>query len=314
MKKIYYIIVILLVYSINGLAQSDSSKSVRKVPTLNGHTFPSSSHFSSSFITTHLHADLGFGLTSKVKIPGLILDDYEILSFEGQILFFNAAVQYQQRFTPWLSLYLSFVMSGRIGADMSTIMADGVNTMSGGDIGWLIRITHSKKFNLSGTVKVQNLTGNFINVSEYFEDLINDVPDPSVIKKVPTLTIGTGIRGAYAFNPTFGLQFQGDYNYGESFERNKTGGYFSAGVIGDIDFLPKHNTAVGLALGYGITDAPEVLIGDGGLSHLITAKIGYTGSDDFELGIQYSYFNVKLDSIDQKPFISKLLLLLKFYF
>lgn len=315
MKKTYYVLIILLIFSITGLAQSDSIKSVRKVPTLNGHTFPSSSHFNSSFITTHLHADLGFGLTSKLKIPGIIIDDYEILSFEGQILFFNTYVQYQQRFTPWLALYMSFKMSGRVGTDISTIMADGVNTLSGGDIGWLIRISRTKKFNLSGNIGIQKLTGNFINVSGYFKDIINNVPDPSITKKVPAMIVGVGLRGAYAFNPTYGLQFQADFNYGESFQReNNSKGFISAGVIGDIDFLPKHNTAVGLALGYGLTNAQEIVMGDGGLSHLITARVGYTGSDDFELGLQYTYFNTELQSVEQKPFISKILLLLKFYF
>jgi len=314
MKKIFYLIVILLIYSNTVQTQSDSPISEKKVPTLGGHTFPSSSHFGNSFITTHLKADLGFGLTSTLKIPGMIIDDYEIFSFEGQILFFNTAVQYQQRFTPWLALYLSFGMSGRVGTDISTIMADGVNTLSGGDIGWLIRITRSEKFNLSGTIRVQNLTGNFINITDYFKDIINNVLDPSVTKKVPAMLVGVGIRGAYAFNPTFGLQFQGDFDYGEAFERSKTKGYFSAGLMGDVDFLPKHNTAVGLALGYAITSAPEIVMSDGGMSHLITGKIGYTGSDDFELGVQYTYYNVNLKSVDEKPFISKILLILKFYF
>lgn len=314
MKKLTtYILVFLISVSV-GLSQTEELTSNKKVPMLNGHFFPSSSHFSSSFVNTSLQVDLGFGLTSTLKIPGIVIDDYELFSFEGQILFFNTNVTYQQRFTPWLALYLSFTMSGRIGTDMSTIMADGVNTLSGGDIGWLIRIMKSKKLNLSATVNVQNLTGNFINVSEYFEDIINNNPDPTLTKKVPAMIIGTSVRGAYAFNPTYGIQFQGDFNYGESFNRETNQGFLSAGVLGDIDFLPKHNTAVGLALGYGITTAPEIVMGEKGVSHLITGRVGYTGSDDFELGIQYTYYNVNLSSVDDKPFVSKILLLLKFYF
>ena len=128
------------------------------------------------------------------------------------------------------------------------------------------------------------------------------------------MIICAGIRGAYAFNPTFGFQFQGNFDYGETFERSKTKSYFSAGLMGDVDFLPKHNTAVGLALGYAISSAPEIVMSEGGLSHLITGKIGYTGSDDFELGVQYTYLNVNIKSVDDKPFISKILLILKFYF
>lgn len=314
MKKLTTYILLLLISTSTGFPQTETPTTPKKVPILNGHSFPSSSNFNSSFVNTSLQADLGFGLTSTIKIPGFVIDDYEFFSFEGKILFFNTNVSYQQRFTPWLALYLTFKMSGRIGTDMSTIMADGVNTLSGGDIGWLIRIYKSEKLNLSATVNVQNLTGNFINVSKYFEDIIDNNPNPTLTKKVPAMIVGTSIRGAYAFNPTYGLQFQGDFNYGESFTTEASKGYFSAGVLGDIDFLPKYNTAVGLALGYGITTAPEIIMGEKGVSNLITLKVGYTGSDEFELGIQYTYYNVNLSSVDDKPFISKILLLLKFYF
>ena len=303
-----------LISSSVGFTQTEVLNTKKKIPILNGHFFPSSSHFSSSFVNTSLQADLGFGLTSSIKISGYVIDDYEFFSFEGQILFFNTNVTYQQRFTPWLAMYLSFKMSGRIGTDMSTIMADGVNTMNGGDIGWLIRIMKSKKLNLSATVNVQNLTGSFINVSEYFDDIIDNNPNPTLTKKVPAMIVGTSIRGAYAFNPTYGLQFQGNFNYGESFIREANQGYLSAGVLGDIDFLPKYNTAVGLAFGYGITSAPEIVMEEKGVSHLITGRVGYTGSDEFELGVQYTYYNVNLSSVDNKPFVSKILLLLKFYF
>ena len=108
MKKLTIFILVFLVFTSAGFTQTEESITNKKVPTLNGHTFPSSSHFGSSFVNTNLQADLGFGLTSTIKIPGIIIEDYEIFSFEGQILFFNTNVTYQQRFTPWLAMYLSF--------------------------------------------------------------------------------------------------------------------------------------------------------------------------------------------------------------
>ena len=295
-------------------AQSELPSKAEYRPVLYGHSFPSLSSFRSSFITTSLQANMGFGNTSTLKIPGIIIDDYEIFSFEGQILFFDMKVKYMQRFTPWLALQLSFSMAGRTGTNMSTIMADGVNTLNGGSIGWLVRVRKTERFNLTATLNVTNLTGNFINVQDYFRDLINNVPDPSVTKKVPAMAIGAGLSGAYAFSPVFGLQFSGEYAYGESFQRLKNDGFFSAGVVGDVDFNPNHGVPVGLALNYTLTSAPEIVLSDGGLSNLISLKAGYTGSDDFELGLQYSYYNVKITSVDDKPFVNKIILLFKFYF
>ncbi|RLD20305.1 MAG: hypothetical protein DRI69_06570 [Bacteroidetes bacterium] len=314
MKKIIYISAILLICSITGNTQSDDSGNALLVPSLNGHTFLTSSNLRSSFISTNLQADIGFGLTSKLAIPGIIIGDFEILGFEGSILFVDLNVSYQQRVTSWLAFYATFKMASRLGTDMSTILADGVNTLTGGDIGWLVRIHHSEKFNLSGSININNISGGFINVTDYFKEIINDVPYPSVIKKIPALSLGMGLRGAYAFNPTYGLQFQAGVAYGESLERGNTTAYFSGGIMGDINFRPKHKVPVGLALGYTHSTAPEIIMNNGGAANLFTGKIGYTGSDEFELGLQFTYYNVEIQSVESKPYVTKLHLSLKFYF
>jgi len=153
-----------------------------------------------------------------------------------------------------------------------------------------------------------------INVTEYFKDLINNVPNPSVVKRSPALNIGLRIQGAYAFNPTFGFQFQSDLTYGESFERTKSKAYFSGGIVGDVDFLPKQNVPINLALGYTLTSTPAIVMSEGGFSSILSGKIGNSGSDEFELGAQFTYYNVELKSIEHKPSIVTIMLLLKFYF
>ncbi len=314
MKKLIYLIIVSCIFINTGISQSLTNSSERKIPSLDGHSFPSMAHFQNSFITTSLQADIGFGITSPLYISGIKIGDHDLFAFEGQLLFVSLKVEYQQRFNPWLALYFSFNMSGRLGTDMSTILADGVNTISGGEIGWLIRIKQSRKFNLSAKIHIQNLSGNFISVSRYFEDIINDVPNPAIVRKVPAMSIGIGAQGAYAFSNTFGFQFHAQYAYGESFEREDSKGYYSAGIMGDVDFMPKHDVPVGLALGYKLTSAPDIIMSDGGIAHLFSGKIGYTGSDDFELGLQYTFYNLKLKSVNQKPNISTILLVLKFYF
>ena len=67
----------------------DSPNSKRLVPTLNGHSFLTSSILKSSFVNTSLQANLGFGTAADVKIPGIIIGQEEIFGFEGNILFFD---------------------------------------------------------------------------------------------------------------------------------------------------------------------------------------------------------------------------------
>jgi len=314
MKKLLTIFIALLFCFNTSYSQTTHTDPESKIPNLGGHAFPSLSQFKSSFVSTSLQANMGFGITSPLEIQGFNVGGHEIFSFEGQLLFLNVDVQYQQRFNPWLALFLSFNMAGRMGTDMSTIVADGVSTIAGGDIGWLIRIYQNKKLNLSGSVKITNVTGNFINVSDYFEDLINDVPDPRLARKIPSMSAGIGVHGAYAFSPVFGLQLNASYAIGESFNRDGSKGYFSGGLMADADFMPTYNVPIGLALGYSLTSAPDIVTTDGGITHLINGKIGYTGSSDYELGLQYSYYKLKLNSVDESTGATTFTLILKLYF
>ncbi len=177
-------------------------------------------------------------------------------------------MQYQQRFTPWLALYISVKAAGRAGTDISTMLVDGVNALSGGDIGWLINITQTEKFNLSGTLSLSNLNGNFLNISKYFEDLINNEPYPSVTKVVPALIAGVGLRSAYAFNPSYGLQLNIDYGYGELFTQDSINSWLENGILRMMDpndWYGHGTTVVGTACSNG--RALEDLVTDGAIEN-----------------------------------------------
>lgn len=314
MRTLINLFIIVSVCSMTVNAQSDESQAARKRPSLNGHMFPSTNYLRSSFVVTSLQADMGMGITSTLVLPGIEIGEKEILSFEGKILFADVDIQYQQRFTPWLSLYFSLRAAGRLGTNMSTILVDGLNTITGSDIGWLIRIWESNRLNLAGTIKLSTAAGSFINVLDYFEEIINNEPYPSVVKNITGLTAGLGLRGAYAFNPSYGIQFNLDYAYGESLQRVASQSYYLAGILGDLDFNPKQKVPIGLALGYTISTSPTYVMQDGGVSNIIVGKIGYTGSEDFDLGLQFNYRNIYLNSVADKPFIRTLLLNLRYYF
>jgi len=295
-------------------AQSDSTSRLRKIPTMNGHSFPSMMHFKSSFINTSIYATLGMGTTSLLQYEGVTVGDYTILQFQGKILFVNAEVQYQQKINSWLALYLNFALAGRLGTEMSTILVEGVNTISGGDIGWLIKIKKSKKLNLSGSIYLRTYKGNFISVSQYFEDIINNAPDPGVINNVPAMSAGVGLQTAYAFNNMFGMQAHAQFLYGEAFSYEHNKAFYTFGLVGDVDFNPRHNAPVGLALGYTITSAPQIVMSTGEYANIFMGKISYTDSDDFELGLQYSFYKVEIEGSGKDPSVNNIVLFLRFYF
>ena len=261
-----------------------------------------------------MSANVGFGSTPTLKIGTIELDSIQLFEFEGQVVFVDVSVRYQQRFTPRLTLYLQGNMAGRLGTDMSTILADGINTITGFEIGWLIRFYQSEKLNLSANVHTANANANFINVSRYFEDFINGVENPSLTQKIPAMAVDLGINGGWAINPIWGLQFFGDAVFGESFERGRNQIYYNTGIQGEVDFNPNHRVPIGLAIGYVATNNPESISSESGFSSIFIGKIGYSGSSEFELGLQFSYFDVSLRSVEQKVYVSKTTLILKFFF
>lgn len=316
MKKIIIIFSFLFLGLSNLLAQENDleQRKNNREPILNNHRFLTPGEFKSSFTSTSLQSRLGFGITNLITIPRIQIGEYEILEFKGQILYFNMYAEYQQRFTPWLAMYATFSFNGRVGGDMSTILADGVNTLRGGEIGWLISLHQSKKFNLSTNINVQNLSGNFINVVGYIEELIDNNPDPSVIKTVPAMSLEAGLLGAWGISPTFGLQFQTKLGYGESFERGKTQMYYTCGFAFDADLMHKYQVPVGFLAGYSLSNSPKALMNNTGNSSMANLKIAYTGSEDFELGVQYSLRTLRINSIDNNTIFHNGLLVLKFYF
>lgn len=314
MKKIYHLFILILISTGIVSAQDESGNRDSKRNVLNGHTFQSTGVFRSPFISTDLQANVGFGSTPSLRITGVEIDGEELFAFEGKIAFVNAKVTYRQRFTPWLAMYISGDMAGRVGTNLTTILADGINTISGGRIGWLIRIKHSKKLLLAANIHVSNRTANVINVRKFVNDIINEESNPSVTNKIPAMVMEAGLRGAYAFNPTYAIQFFTELDYGESFQRENTQAYFSFGALGEMDLYPKHNVPVGLALGYVLTSDPESITANSGFSNILVGKLGYTASREFELGLELSYFNVELSSVEDNVSVAKALLVMKFFF
>lgn len=316
MMKIKLLLIVIFCSCFSSIfAQNEIDKSHQRIPELFGHKFLTTSQLKSPFISTNLLTDIGVGSTSLIKIPGITLEDgRELFSFQGKIIYADFNLQYQQQFTNWLSLFVSIKMAGRIGSDLSTIVADGVNTVSGGDIGWLIKIKETEKFYLSGSIKANNLIGSFIDVTEYIEDIIDGDPYLRLSKKIPATSLGIGLRGAYALNPSYGLQFNAEAIHGESLQRGATDTYYSLGILGDVDLNEEHDTPIALAIGYSITSTPEVSMNNRGFSSQYIGKIGYSGSDDYELGLQYTFYKVNLKSVESTTAISKIMLGLKFYF
>lgn len=314
MKNKILTLFVLLFYSAITTSQTDSTLVYKKIPSLNEHSFPSTVFLRNSFINTNLSTNIGFGTTDPISVPEFTIGDVVIPAFEGNILFVDLNIQYQQKITHWLAAYLGAKFTARVGTDMYTVLYDGANTITGSNIGLLMKIKQTNKFNLSGSIGYNKVSGNFIGLADFIEDIIEGEADSTIFNTNAVSNVNFGIRGAYAFNSMYGVQFNTEYGYGESLGENENESYYAVGAVGDIDFYPRYKVPVDLALGYSISSSPEIVMADGGTSNLYFGKIAYSASNDYELGLQFIYYNIDINSLEQKPYIKKIMLGLKFYF
>ena len=312
MKKIL-IIWLFLGLSFTGYSQQ-SSETLFKKNRLNGHVFLDYSRFNNPFIATSLRINVGTGSTSTITIPPMEINGILTPAINGTIMFTEGEMTYQQRFTPWLSLNIRTMLIGRFGADAFSLLFDGVNTISGGSIGWRIRMIQSKKLILSSGIFVENLSGSFINLKQFVNDIIDGDPNASIIKNTPALTGGFNIEGAYAFNETWGIMAETQIAYGETFIRSSEKITSRTSILGEADFYPKHKLPLGLGLGYMLSSTPETSMEGGDYLSMGLLKIAYTGSPDFDLGMEYLTYKMKLSEKIKNPFVIQLLLSFKFYF
>jgi len=64
---------------------------------------------------------------------------------------------------------------------------------------------------------------------------------------------------------------------------------------------------------YNITSMPDFVYVDGEQGHMIKAKIAYTKSTEFSLGVEYSYMKVPLLN-QQNATVQSIALTMRFYF
>ncbi len=312
MKKILFILMVML-FAAEGFAQNGNSDIYKKI-VVNNHVFPTVVGMKSAFVVTSFMTNLSVGQTSVVTIPSFEFDSVTTRPVHGSILFADFFINYEQRFRPWLSLYMTYGIAGRYGTDVFALLYDGINTINGGDIGWHLRVLNKKKWLLSTHIYVKQLSGSFISLSDFIDDLINDNPNPSVIKHIPSIGFGNSWEMAYAFNQTWGIQGSLNLMYGESFVRGKNALIYSLDVAGDADLYPKFNVPLGFVLGYNLAGNPEVMMNKEGHTHLYFFKLNYTGSPDFELGLQSSLYSFRVSSYNNKTLVFKTTFNLRFYF
>lgn len=283
-------------------------------PSLGGHVFTPVTYANTPFTNSYFSILTGFGQTTDLVHQLGSIGNYQPRGLNGEVTFINMSFSYQQQLREWFAAYISFGLSTRVGTELQSLLSQGISTLTSFDIGWNIKLLEREKCTLSTIVELQNHQGSFINVAKYFDELINNHPDPSMKASIPVLVFGTGVRFAYGLSDLIGFKASTDLAYGESYTRGENSFTFSAGGGIDLDFYPRYSLPLGIMMHYSISSMPDFVYIEDEHAHMIRAKIAYTRSSEYSLGVEYSYMKVPLLTQQKYTSVQSIALTIRFYF
>jgi hypothetical protein len=278
-------------------SQSDSIKR----PLIGDHYFTPVTYSNLPFTGTYFSNVLGVGQTTNLVHQLEIINGQQVIGLQGEMTFVEMGFSYQQNVRDWLAAYINLNLSARLGTELQSILSQGINTINAFEIGWHIKFLETEEMAFSANIELENYEGSFINVLGFVKDVINNHPNPQISQTIPVLNVATGLRYAWGINDLIGLKSSIDLAYGETYERGENGfsTAFTAGL--DLDFYRRFNIPAGLVLQYTLSDRPEIITIRGSSAQIFRAKLAYTRSSDFSLGLELSFIKLPLPNQDVVP-------------
>lgn len=293
-EKLYrFIILAIPLFPLLVSGQTDSLTTIeRALPVLNDHYFIPNSGFSSPFITSFFKTAIGGGITFN-SIP-IYSDDGDVLlgTLEGENSFVTADIEVQVLAKEWLAVWFRYQANARIGSSTPTVLAHGVTSFTGFEFGWMLRLWHNQKNQLTATLAINNSTVDAINISGFLKDVVDD-PDSvmtAISSKKNPLEGQAGIRYAYSFNDLFGIQVFINAFYGESIVKDSQNIWkFDTGILGSINFLLRNDIPLGINIGYTFKKFALFESQKEDDVKTILFKLAYTGREEYNIGLEFNH-------------------------
>ena len=305
--------ILILIVSSGSILNAQIEQS-NNLPNLNNHYFIPNSNTPSPFIKSSFAMNLGIASSDDFENIILEIDDEPIIGLKGSLIFATLDFDYQQKIKDWIAFYLNVGMTARIGTELQSMLATGVNTVTAFKMGWLVHIAEGERDKLSTSLQINNYNANFINIGDFLVDVIDGAANPSISKKAPILNGSLGLRYAHAFNEMFGFQGFGDIGYGESYERGKSSFVYDIGGLFDMNLATKTKTPLGIALFYNISAHPDLVQVKNNFATNGGLKISYSGAPHFNLGLEISRIRVPIPNVEEKVNSSSVIISSKYFF
>jgi hypothetical protein len=256
-------------------------------PQLAGHTFVSTDLVPDAFVRTFVRNSLGYAQAAEIDYPALVVRGDTLLALQGSLIYAILGFEYQYAVKDWIAARVAIGARTRLGTQLSSLVADGVNLSSGSEFGWLVRLRQTRNISLCGELTVSNQSSTVIDVQQFAEDVIDGVPDPALIDAVPMVRTNGGLRCAWAVSRPLGVTLLAGGSYGESpWRREPDSWEYGLGASVDFDAGAAWGIPVGAALAYRQTSLPLLTTsGESDNAYSTVLRLAYIGRPDFIISL-----------------------------
>ncbi len=311
MRKLTYLATLVTLLP-GGLGAQQAVSESNSVQFRGGHRFIHNSVVPSPFVMTFVRNAVGIGVAPDLR-PTAVIDSASIVGLTGDVLFAGLEFEYQHAVKRWLGVRARLKLDARIGSEVQSLLAAGVNATAGFELGWLFKLASRERFMLSANVDVSNGTITALSISDLIEDVIAGRP-ARLVQNIPVLRGYGGLRFAYGVSPLLGITANLSGGYGESIDRQaQNHASVRGGVSTDFDLRPGTGVPLGFLLGYTF----ETFMGEGSGSFVETSKgtfrIEYTARPDLGIGLGISADRVQIEA-DGRSYLYTVRIDLRYFF
>ncbi|MEM9329335.1 MAG: hypothetical protein AAGA85_26985, partial [Bacteroidota bacterium] len=256
-----------------------------KLPSSADHTFvpqdaiknPQPVSFFSMLVGLDQSDDINF-LSADLPVVGP-------LRLSGEVLFADIGVKASIKLKDWVAFRLNYNVAVRVGTDVQSLLVQGINSITTYESLWQIRFLHLPRVSLAGTFGFNRIDADIVDVAGYVASIVDGVPDPSVNRKIRSLTGEVGLLGSYAINSVMGVLIETDMEIGDHVGVETPRLFWSAKASIDANFNERYNFPLGAAVTVGSTTLPEFVVPARRQAIVSSVRLAYMGSPVFNLGI-----------------------------
>jgi hypothetical protein len=288
------------------------------VGTLAAHTFVPTTFIGDPFVRTYLRTGLGFGMTSTLDSPPVVIDGVPLEGLRGNLLFALMTFDYQHAIRDWLAVHAGLSVVGRLANEKRPLLAQGVTLYGEFELGWLFRLMESERTTLSASLAIRNSSLTDAYLKRFIEGVIDSgkvTRGNKLVEVTPALQGVGGLRAAHAISDLVGLTVSAEVSYGESTDRSQGDSWnYLVGAAVDFNLFCNGGPPLGFVAGASTGSLVDVPGTGNRTAQNFFGRIGYTGSREFALGLDLAYELVPVRNAESKQGFMSAMIDIRLYF